>query len=75
VCVRGSAALAPALSGDDEADRVLRELARSPGAFNDSFTDMAPPLQFQSMPHLDLLTSKLGHRTDETGGTTPDAPA
>jgi hypothetical protein len=75
--VRGSAALAPALADDDTADRVLRELARSPRAFNDSFrdTDTAPPLQFQFKPHLDLLTSELRQRTDEADGTAPDALA
>ncbi|MFE3108888.1 hypothetical protein [Kitasatospora indigofera] len=73
--VRGSAALAPALAGDDTADHVLRELARSPGAFNDSFADMAPPLQFQSKPHLDLLTSELRRRTDEAAATAPDTSA
>ncbi|MFG2824485.1 hypothetical protein ACGFX4_34275 [Kitasatospora sp. NPDC048365] len=53
--VRGCAALAPGLSGDATADRVLLDLARSPRAFVDSFGDMAPPLQLQSRPHQDLL--------------------
>jgi hypothetical protein len=35
------------------------ELARSPGAFGESFGDMAPPLQFQSKPYEDLLMSAL----------------
>ncbi|MFJ4844478.1 MULTISPECIES: hypothetical protein [unclassified Streptomyces] len=53
--VQGCAALAPGLAGDETAAQVLRELARSPQAFTESFGDMAPPLQFQSVPYQDLL--------------------
>ncbi|MFD9061875.1 hypothetical protein ACFVZ3_10170 [Kitasatospora purpeofusca] len=57
--VRGCAALAPDLAGDDTADRVLLERARSPRAFGESFGDMASPLQFQFKPYQDLLASGL----------------
>ncbi|WP_438305641.1 hypothetical protein ACSHXN_38785 [Streptomyces sp. HUAS TT11] len=53
--VRGCAALAPGLAGDDTAERVLSGLARSPRAFGQSFGDMAPPLQFQFEPYQGLL--------------------
>ncbi|MGW4604912.1 hypothetical protein ACWENS_16775 [Streptomyces sp. NPDC004532] len=53
--VRGCAALAPGLAGDDTAERVLLRLARSPRAFSQSFGDMAPPLQFQFEPYQGLL--------------------
>ncbi|MGW7409953.1 hypothetical protein ACWGI9_40755 [Streptomyces sp. NPDC054833] len=53
--VRVCAALAPDLAGDDTADQVLMELARSPQAFGKSFGDMAPPLQLQSQ---DLLRGR-----------------
>ncbi|MER7705035.1 hypothetical protein ABTX81_19335 [Kitasatospora sp. NPDC097605] len=50
--VRTCAALAPGLAGDGAADRLLRELARSPGEFAESFGDMAPPLQLRFEPYL-----------------------
>jgi hypothetical protein len=53
--VRGCAALAPGLAGDDTAERVLLRLAQSPRAFSQSFGDMAPPLQFQFEPYQGLL--------------------
>ncbi|MES5825219.1 hypothetical protein [Streptomyces sp. RG80] len=56
--VRACAALAPDLAGDDAADRVLMELARSPQAFGKSFGDMAPPLQLQSKSYQDLITGR-----------------
>ncbi|MGW4380148.1 hypothetical protein [Kitasatospora sp. NPDC004531] len=68
--VRGCAALAPGLAGDDEADRVLLELARSPREFGKSFGDMAPPPQFQFQPYQDLLAS--GFR--RVGGEANSAP-
>ena len=55
--VRGCAALAPGLAGDELAHYVLLELAQSPRAFGESFGDMAPPPQFQFTPYRDLLTS------------------
>ncbi|MFD3466581.1 hypothetical protein ACFWWM_09475 [Streptomyces sp. NPDC058682] len=65
--VRVCAALAPGLGGDGDgaADRVLRELARSPRAFAASFDDMAPPLQLQYKPYQDLLTYALLRRVDD----------
>ncbi|WP_237540024.1 MULTISPECIES: hypothetical protein [unclassified Streptomyces] len=56
--VRACAALAPNLAGDDAADQVLMELARSPQAFGKFFGDLAPPLQFQSKSYQDLLTGR-----------------
>ncbi|WP_158997545.1 hypothetical protein [Streptomyces aureus] len=70
--VRGCAALAPDLAGDDTAERVLLELARSPREFGESFGDMAPPLQFQFKPYQDLLAS--GFRpVGSPGRSTPGA--
>ncbi|OPC79569.1 hypothetical protein B4N89_00160 [Embleya scabrispora] len=60
--VRTCAALAPDLVGDDAADRLLLEAARSPSEFSDSFGDMAPPLQLQVEPN--PLTSALLRRVD-----------
>jgi hypothetical protein len=57
--VRGCAALAPVLVGDDTAMQVLLGLAQAPRAFGESFGDMAPPLQFQSEPYQGLLASAL----------------
>ncbi|MGW1536681.1 hypothetical protein [Streptomyces aureus] len=70
--VRGCAALASDLAGDDAADRVLLELARSPREFGESFGDMAPPLQFQFQPYQDLLASGL-RRVGGAGRSTPGA--
>lgn len=56
--VRVCAALAPDLAGDDTAEQVLVELARSPKAFGKSFGDMAPPLQLQSKWFQDLLKER-----------------
>ncbi|MER5897989.1 hypothetical protein [Streptomyces sp. NPDC001876] len=72
--VRGCAALAPGLAGDDKADRVLLELARSPREFGESFGYMAPPLQFQFQPYQDLLVSGI-RRVGGTGRPTPGAKA
>lgn len=72
--VRGCAALAPELAGDEAATRVLRELALFPRAFGESFGDMAPPLQFQAKPYQDLLGRGLVWRGNgagtERGGNT-----
>jgi hypothetical protein len=73
--VRGCAALAPGLTGDDTAERVRLGLAGSPRAFGDSFGDMAPPLQFQSRPYQDLLTPAGFLRVDEAGRLTPGGAA
>ncbi|MFG2919036.1 hypothetical protein ACGF0D_39930 [Kitasatospora sp. NPDC048298] len=67
--VRGCAALAFGLAGDNTADQALLELVRSPRAFGESFGDMAPPLQFQFNPYQDLLTFGLLQR--DGGGETP----
>ncbi|MFF7209214.1 hypothetical protein ACFZAU_01595 [Streptomyces sp. NPDC008238] len=56
--VRACAALAPNLAGDEAADQVLRELARSPQAFGTSFGDLAPPVQLQSTSYEDLLAGR-----------------
>lgn len=55
---RACAALAPNLAGDETADQLLMELARSPQAFGKSFGDLAPPLQLQSKSYQDLLTGR-----------------
>ncbi|MFE4825177.1 MFS transporter [Streptomyces sp. NPDC056704] len=55
---RACAALAPNLAGDDTANQLLMELARSPQAFGKSFGDLAPPLQLQSKSYQDLLTGR-----------------
>lgn len=73
--VRGCAALAPGLTGDDVAERVLRGLAGSPRAFGESFGDVAPPLQFQFRPYRDLLTPEGFLRVDEVGRPTPGSAA
>ncbi|MFF8532333.1 hypothetical protein ACF07B_10295 [Streptomyces sp. NPDC015532] len=73
--VRGCAALAPGLTGDDVAERVRLELAGSPRAFGESFGDMAPPLQFQFAPYQDLLTPAGLLRPDEAGRPTPGGAA
>lgn len=56
--VRACAALAPNLAGDETANQLLMELARSPQAFGKSFGDLAPPLQLQSKSYQDLLTGR-----------------
>ncbi|WP_033823264.1 hypothetical protein [Kitasatospora sp. MBT63] len=73
--VRGCAALAPDLGGDDTADRVLLELARSPRAFGESFGDMAPPLQFQFEPYQGLLAPGPLRRVGGAGRTAPGGPS
>ncbi|MFJ5229917.1 hypothetical protein ACIQBJ_08420 [Kitasatospora sp. NPDC088391] len=72
--VRGCAALAHVLSGDDTADRVLLDFARSPRDFGAAFGDMVPPLQFQFPPYQDLFASG-PRRVGVAGGTVPGAVA
>lgn len=69
VGVKGCAALAPDLVGDDAADRALQQVARSPRAFSKSFGDMAPPLQLQSEPN--PSTSALLRLVDDTQAQGP----
>lgn len=70
-CVRGCAALAPALADDEMATEVLLGLARSPRAFGASFGDMASPMHFQMAPYPPLIMQALLERVRDASVLAP----